>query len=335
MSSPAGAAPATRPPPPRARALDAFLRWREASILVVAVLLAAGFELMNRDFLLSGASLENLSQFVAPTAIIAAGEIMLMIGGEIDLSAGSIFALAPFVLSYSHAAGLPLPLALLLALGASAAIGLANGAVTLLLGVPSFVATLGTMFLLNGVALTWSRGTPATPPDAPAFAAVFGNWGYSEVLWALAVTAGMHVLLRQTRWGLHTVASGGNPHGAAEAGIRVARLKIGNFVLSAVLSGFTGILEGFRISSFDPQAGGSQAMFLAVAAGVIGGTSLAGGSGTVLGGLLGATVLALLNDGFTLVGVNAFTFNIILGGAILLAMVFNIHMTRLRRTGHA
>ena len=106
-------------------------------------------------------------------------------------------------------------------------------------------------------------------------------------------------------------------------------------MLSALLSGFTGVLEGFRISSFDPQAGGSQAMFLAVAAGVIGGTSLAGGSGTVLGGLLGAAVLGVLNDGFTLVGVNAFTFNIILGGAILLAMVFNIHMIRLRRTGHA
>ena len=196
-----GNLPGARPPRTRGAALDAFLRWREASILVVAVLLAAGFELMNRDFLLSGASLENLSQFVAPTAIIAAGEIMLMIGGEIDLSAGMVFALAPFVLSYSHAAGLPLPLALALALLASAAIGLGNGAVTLLLGVPSFVTTLGSMFLLNGAALTWSRGTPATPPDAPAFAAAFGNWGYSEILWALAVTAGMHVLLRQTRGG--------------------------------------------------------------------------------------------------------------------------------------
>jgi simple sugar transport system permease protein len=100
-----------------------------------------------------------------------------------------------------------------------------------------------------------------------------------------------------------------------------------------VLAGLTGILESFRISSIDPQAGGNSIMFLAVAAGVIGGTPLAGGSGTILGGLIGAFVLGVLSDGFTLIGVNAFMFNIILGAAILAAMLFNIHVGRLRRPG--
>ena len=100
-----------------------------------------------------------------------------------------------------------------------------------------------------------------------------------------------------------------------------------------MLAGFTGWLESFRIGSIDPQAGGNQIMFLAVAAGVIGGTKLAGGSGTIVGGLLGALVLGVLNDGFTLIGINAFTFNIILGAAILAAMLFNIHITRLARAG--
>jgi simple sugar transport system permease protein len=145
----------------------------------------------------------------------------------------------------------------------------------------------------------------------------------------------MHVVLRHTRWGLHTIAAGANPLGASEAGINVNRLKIGNFVIVAVLAGFTGVLEGIRISSFDPQAGGNQIMFLAVAAGVIGGTPLAGGSGTIIGGLIGAVVLGVLSDGFTLIGINAFVFNIILGGAILGAMIFNIHMTRLARFGSA
>ena len=306
-----------------------ILRWRELSILVVAAILVLYFEAANRDFLLTDASLQNLSQFVAPTAIIACGEIMLMIGGEIDLSAGMVFALAPFVMNFAYAAGVPLPLAVVVALAASALVGLCNGLITVGLMIPSFITTLGTNFLLNGLTLTLSRGTPVEAPEHRVFSAVLGNWGYSEILWAVVIVAIMHTVLRRTRWGLHTIAAGANPIGASEAGIRVNRLKVGNFMIAAVLAGFTGILEGFRISSIDPQAGGNSIMFLAVAAGVIGGTPLAGGSGTIIGGLIGAFVLGVLNDGFTLIGINAFTFNIILGAAILAAMVFNIHVGRL------
>ncbi len=319
--------------PTRPSLLDGVLRWQELSILVVALILVAYFESANHDFLLTDASLQNLSQFVAPAAIIACGEIMLMIGGEIDLSAGMVFALAPFVMHFAAEAGVPLPAAVALALVASALVGLCNGFITVALLVPSFITTLGTNFLLNGLTLTLSHGTPVEPPEEPVFAAIFGNWGYSEIIWAVVVVAVMHTVLRRTRWGLHTIAAGANPVGAAEAGIRVNRLKIGNFMIAAALAGFTGILESFRITSIDPQAGGNGIMFLAVAAGVIGGTPLAGGSGTIVGGLIGAFVLGVLSDGFTLIGINAFTFNIILGAAILAAMLFNIHVGRLRRSG--
>ena len=315
------------------RVLEAFARWQEASILLVALLLIAWFENANHDFLLSSASLENLSQFVAPAAIIACGEVMLMIGGEIDLSAGMVFALAPFVMYFAADAGVPTVLALLLGLVAAGGVGLVNGVVTLLLGIPSFVTTLGTLFLVNGLTLTISHGTPVTPPGGSMLAQVMGAWGYSEILWALGVVAVLHIVLRHTRWGLHTIASGANETGAREAGIRVIRIKIGNFVLTGVLAGLTGCLEAFRIGSIDPQAGGNQIMFLAVAAGVIGGTSLAGGSGTIIGGLIGALVLGVLNDGFTLIGINAFLFNIILGAAILAAMLFNTYIRRLARQG--
>jgi len=313
--------------------MERIFRIRESSILIVAIVLIAYFEYANRDFLLTGPSLQNLSQFVAPAAIIACGEIMLMIGGEIDLSAGMVFAFAPFILHYVYAAGVPVLPATIVALLAAGAVGFINGAVTVWLSIPSFVTTLGTLFLLNGITLTISRGTPVTPPDTPLFANIMGAWGYSEILWAIGITAVMHIVLRHTRWGLHTVAAGANPIGASEAGINVNRLKIGNFIITGVFAGLTGILEGFRISSFDPLAGGNQIMFLAVAAGVIGGTSLAGGSGTIIGGLIGALVLGVLSDGFTLIGINAFLFNIILGAAILAAMLFNIHITRLRRIG--
>jgi simple sugar transport system permease protein len=312
---------------------ELFLQWQETSILVVAVLLVAYFESANTDFLLTSASLQNLTQYIAPAAIIACGEIMLMIMGEIDLSAGMVFAMAPFVMHFASDGGMPVPIALVLGIAAAAAVGLLNGLVTVKLAVPSFVTTLGTLFLINGFTLTISGGTPVEPPGGPMLAQVMGAWGYSEILWAVGIVAVLHVVLRHTRWGLHTTAAGANPIGAAEAGIAVSRLKIGNFVLAGALAGFSGLLESFRISSIDPQAGGNQIMFLAVAAGVIGGTSLAGGSGTIIGGLVGAGVLGILSDGLTLIGVNAFTFNIILGAAILLAMIFNIHIVRLARGG--
>jgi simple sugar transport system permease protein len=316
------------------RALDAFLRWREASIAVVAVLLILYFESANSNFI-TDANLQTLSQFIASSAIIACGEIMLLICGEIDLSAGQVFALAPFVMYFANQAGIPLILALLLALVASGLIGLVNGAITVKLRVPSFVTTLGTLFLINGFTLTISHGAPVSPEASQTFTTIMGAGGYAEIIWAFVVVAVMHVILRNTRWGLHTIATGGNLIGAGEAGINVNRIKIGNFVITSVLAGFTGILESFRIGSTDPLAGGTNAMFMAVAAGVIGGTPLAGGSGTIIGGLIGAIVLGVLRDGFTLQGINAFTFDMIIGGAILVAMVANIHMARLRRTGRA
>lgn len=316
-------------------AVVSLLRWREASIIFVAIVLAAYFEYANQNFLLTGASLQNLSQFIAPVAILACGEVMLMIGGEIDLSAGMVYALAPFVMYFANQAGIPLFISILLGILAGGLVGLINGVITILLSVPSFVTTLGTLFLLNGFTLTISSGTPVGIEASEGFASFMGHGGYSEFIWALVVVAIMHVVLRNTRWGLHTIASGANPVGSSEAGISVRRIKIGNFILSGVLASLTGILEAFRISSIDPTAGGTNIMFLAVAAGVIGGTPLAGGSGTVIGALIGAMVLGILNDGFTLIGINAFTFNLILGGAILAAMLFNIHINRLRRGGAA
>jgi simple sugar transport system permease protein len=313
------------------RTITSMLRWRELSVIVVAVVLAVYFQIANANFLFSNASLQNLSQFIAPVAIIACGEVMLMIGGEIDLSSGMVYALAPFVMYFLVRAGVPYPLAIPGAVGAAALVGAVNGVVTVMLGVPSFVTTLGTLFLLNGLTLTMSGGTPVDVEANPTLAFLMGRGGYAEFVWAALVVVVMHFMLRNTRWGLHTIAAGANPTGASEAGIRIRSLKITNFILCGALAGLTGILEAFRISSIDPTAGGTHIMFLAVAAAVIGGTPLAGGSGTIAGAMIGAMVLGILNDGFTLIGINAFTFDLILGGAILVAMLCNIFIGRYRR----
>ncbi len=298
-------------------------------MIVVSAALVAYFELANANFLTND-NLQTLSQFVAAPVIIACGEIMLLICREIDLSVGQVFALSPFIMGHAHAAGLPVVAAIVVALIACALIGLAIGLITIGLSVPSFITTLGMLFLITGITLTVSRGFPANAPGGPVLTAVMGAWGYSEIIWALGIVAVMHIVLRHTRWGLHTTAIGGNITAAAEAGIAINRVKIGNFILTSVLGGFTGLMETFRVGSADPLAGGSNIMFLGVASGVIGGTAIAGGAGTIVGGLVGGIMLGVLQDGFTLQGINAFTFDIIIGVAILVAMIANIHLARLR-----
>jgi simple sugar transport system permease protein len=312
----------------------AFLLRPEASVIVVSVALVAYFEIANRNFL-TDANVETLSQFVAAPVIIACGEIMLLICREIDLSVGQVFALAPFLMENINDFGLPVPLAILAALAVCALIGLTIGLITIGLSVPSFITSLGMLFLITGLTLTISRGYPANAPGGPVLTGFMGAWGYSEIVWALVIVAVMHVVLRHTRWGLHTTAIGGNIVAAAEAGIAINRIKIGNFVLTSTLGGLTGLLEAFRVGSIDPLAGGSNIMFLGVASGVIGGTAIAGGAGTIVGGLVGGIMLGVMQDGFTLQGINAFTFDIIIGAAILIAMIANIHLARLRGRGPA
>jgi simple sugar transport system permease protein len=314
-----------------ARRLHDFLLRPEASVVVVSAALVLYFELINANFI-TNQNIQTVSQFVAAPVIIACGEIMLLICREIDLSVGQVFALAPFVMGFAETAGLPTVVGILAALAVSALIGLAIGLITIGLSVPSFITTLGMLFLINGLTLTISHGFPANIPGG-ILAEVMGAWGYAEMIWAIAIVAVMHIVLRHTRWGLHTVATGGNIVAAAEAGIRINRIKIGNFVLTSTLGGLTGLMEAFRVGSADPLAGGSNIMFLGVASGVIGGTAIAGGAGTIVGGLVGGIMLGVLQDGFTLQGINAFMFNIIIGAAILIAMVANIHLARWRGGG--
>jgi simple sugar transport system permease protein len=268
-------------------------------------------------------------------AILATGQVLLLISGEIDLSVGHMYALAPFLMHYAITFyGVPVPLAIALAIAAGAVVGLVNGLVTVRLHVPSFVTTLGMLFLLNGVTLVTSHAYPVPIPDAArGVSSWVGAAPWAEIVWALAIVIGFQLVLSRTRWGLHTVATGGNQHGAGEAGVRVNRIKIGNFMIASMLGALTGVLEAFRINSIEPLAGGSGIMFAAVAAAVIGGTALAGGSGTIVGALLGAAVLGILRDGMNLVGVSADRFDLILGLAILVAMVLNVYLARLRTKG--
>lgn len=315
-----------------ARAVELALGRRELSIAVVAIALYVYFLYSVVDFA-SVANLQTLGTFIAATAIIAAGEVFLMISGEIDLSVGQVFALAAFIVAWVADAGVPILLAVVIALAACAVIGLVNGVVTTVIGVSSFITTLGTFFFLNGLTLTLSNGRPVDTPGEGTYTEVFGGGAYAGILWAIGLVLVLQLVLARTRWGLHTFAVGGNLIGASEAGIKVRWVKIRNFMLASVLAGFAGIIEAVRITSTDPLAGGPNIMFAAIAAAVIGGTALAGGIGTVAGAFIGACVLGILRDGLTLQGVSAFTFDLILGLAILAAMVLDIYVRRVRTRG--
>ena len=275
-----------------------------------------------------------IAEFSAPIAIIAAGEVMLLICGEIDLSAGNVYAFSAWIFYFANTDwGFPIWLAVIAGLLAGSLVGLTNGLITVIVGVPSFITTLGMIFLLNGLTLIISGAFPVETPGGHTFFRFFGGSPYSTLYWALGVIAVMTILLNRTRWGLRTLATGGNLVGASESGVNVRGIKIGNFIICSTLGALAGILEGVRLTSIQPLQGGTSIMFYAVAAAVIGGTSLFGGSGTIIGAALGVGVLAVLNLGFTLQGISAYTFDLVLGIAIIVSMAFNVTLERVRQSG--
>ncbi len=317
------------------RLVEALVRVREVSILLVLVGLAIYFQTANSAFL-SSQNILSLAQFAVPYVVIASALCLLLICGEIDLSVGQSFAFAPIVMYLAYEKlFLVLPLAVVVGLLAVALVGFVNGLITVYLGVSSLITTLGMFFLLAGLNVTLTGGFPATTPETNAVTQALGEYSWSGAIWALAIVAVLQLVLSRTRWGLHTYATGGNPLGSREAGVSIARIKIGNFMLAGVLGGFVGIIEAFRINSIDPLVGGPNIVLLCIASAVIGGTALLGGVGTVTGAFLGALVLTILQNGFTLQGISAYTFNIILGVAILIAMILNVYVARLRGAGGA
>jgi simple sugar transport system permease protein len=362
-------APATAPPAPpssepRAHRPGArelalrFLTLREGSIVVVTLLTILYFS-VKTDTFFTHANFITLLPYFAPFAILATGEVLLMVAGEIDLSIGSVSIFAPFMFYEFSQNGLPLMACLVLALACCVVVGIINGVLTEVVGVSSFITTLGMLLGLGGLTLIISHAQPVAMPGADVtthtvnvthvvngvkvvlpekvnevgtFAKIFGAGTYSELIWALVIVAGVQILLNRTRWGVYTIAVGGNKHAAAEAGINVRLTVIRNFVVCSVFAGLVGVLEAVRATSVTPDtAGASETMFRAVSAAVIGGTLLLGGEGTAIGALIGAIFLGVLRDGLTLQGVNADYLDFILGIAILVAMVINVYVGRVRK----
>jgi simple sugar transport system permease protein len=313
-----------------------FLTLREGSVIVITIAVAVYFA-ATTDAFFTVENFKTLLPYFAPFAILAAGEVFLMINGEIDLSIGAVYLFTPFLFYEVNNWGLPLLPSLLLAMAGAMLVGLTNGLFTAIVGISSFVATLGMLLALEGFTLIISDAQPVATPgtsnigELSTFANVFGGGVYSELIWALVIVIVLQLVLTFTRWGIYTVAVGGNRHGAAEAGIKVRLVIIRNFILCAACAGLVGVLEAVRTTSVQPDpSGANSVLFDGISAAVIGGTLLAGGSGTVVGGLFGALLLGILNDGLIIKGVNADYLSFYLGVAIIIAMAANTYVGRVR-----
>ncbi|MCW3020287.1 MAG: transporter permease [Solirubrobacterales bacterium] len=343
------------------RLLERGLSLREGSIIVVTILVAIYFS-ANTSTFFTGENFKTLLPYFAPLAILGAGEVFVMILGEIDLSIGGMYMFAPIVFYKLDTAGLGLVASAIIALLVCMVVGAVNGAFVAFLGVSSFVATLGMLFTFEGLSLILSHGTPVATPGAQVtqtevkahhvvnghsivlaekvnhvgtFAKIFGAGVYSELIWAVAIVVILQVVLTFTRWGLYTVAIGSNKLGAAEAGVKVKLVTVRNFVLCASLAGLVGLLEAIRSQTIQPDPSGpNELLLIAIAGAVIGGTLLTGGSGTVVGAFIGALFLGILDDGLILQGVNANYKLFYTGLAIVVAMTANVYVGRARR-GHS
>ncbi|WP_314887832.1 ABC transporter permease [Cardiobacterium hominis] len=297
-------------------------------IVIALIILCTVFAIANSRFL-SLANFMNIFQQVAVVAIAAFGMTWVILLGEIDLSVGSIIAVAGMVGAQSLALGTGFPAALLITVAAGAILGAINGLLTARLLLPSFIATVATMSIYRGLVSLPTGGAPLMISD-PNWQAIGASHflGVPLIIWILLVLfLANHIALSMTVFGRETYLTGGNREAALYSGIRVDRIKIIIFTLSGVMSAIAGILLSSRLYSAQTNAGLSYELD-AIAAAVLGGTSLTGGVGTMPGTLIGALIIGVLNNGMNMLSVPYFYQLIVKGVVIIIAVWLDVRAKR-------
>lgn len=325
MSSTLQQAPiADIPPPVRESSMrgTAGRLARQAGLLAVIVVLVVGFG-VARPFFFEGGNLINILLQAAVVGILALGQTFVLLTGGIDLSIGSVVAVAA-VCSGLLAQVLPAPLAILGGLLAGALCGLCNGLLITATKITPFIATLGTMSIFAGLALiiTGGRAVYGIPNGfANLLAGGIGPVPIPVVL-LVVLTAASAVILKYTRLGEFLIAIGGNSEVARLAGIGVARYTATAYIIAGASAGLAGAILTARLGAADPTLGGDL-LLTAVAATVMGGTKLAGGEGSMVGAALGAVLIATLTAGLTTLNVQAFYQQVAVGAVIILAILID------------
>jgi rhamnose transport system permease protein len=314
-------------------------RQRELSLAGLMAVLAAFVALQAPNFL-SASNLTQVTVVASIIAIAAVGEALVILTRNVDLSVESMMGLVAFVVAdllKFHV--LPAPAAIVVGIGLGLLLGMTNGFVIVVLRVPSIVATLGTMSIYRGIDFLIAGGKQVTLGDLPpgytdaARATVFGIPVF--VVIAVAIVAFVALVLRQSRAGRRVYAVGSNPEAAAIMGIRSGAVVFGVFAVCGLLSGLAGVMWGMNYGTINATAANGVTLQV-VAAVVVGGVNINGGSGTVIGAGLGALFLGLISNALIILRLSQFWLQAIYGAVILVAVSLDAFLVRgLRRAALA
>lgn len=302
-----------------------FANWRQNIIYIGFVVIFLVFALtLNDKGFLNPNNLLNIVRQTAMIAVMAVAMTFVLSAGEIDLSVGAVAGLATVTVAMAIAVAGPVG-GILAGLATGLAVGMFNGWLTTKIGIPSFLTTLAMMGIAKGVAM-WISDTAAVPILSPTYSWIFGGGSVGPIpvlMFWMALIAGVgHIALRRSGFGRRVLATGGGETAARYSGIDTASIKFRVLVLSSCAAALAGMLYAGRLQSGRFQLGEGDELSV-IAAAVLGGTSLFGGKGTVIGTIVGALMIGLINNGLILMGLEFSQQLIARGGIIILAVALS------------
>ena len=299
--------------------------WIKRFLPFVSLVLLCGIVAALEPRFLSAGNLAGVARQTAVITVIAMGMTVVMVSGGIDLSVGSVMALSGVIGAFAMVAGAPVLVGIAVAIAAGAVCGLATGAAIASLRIPPFIVTLGAMGIYRGLTLLITDGKAVVGvPSRFGYLAEGNLLGVVPVpmLIVVLVAFATHFLLTGTQPGRYCYAIGSNIEAARYAGIRVSRYQILFYALLGMLTGLAGSIESARLVTGQPTAGEGYELRV-IAAVVIGGGSLSGGQGTVVGTIIGALIMGVLANGANLLGISSFAQQVVIGAVIVLAVTFD------------
>ncbi|MCI8578180.1 MAG: ABC transporter permease [Lachnospiraceae bacterium] len=311
------------------------IRWNMQLVFtsVGLVLLMVFFSLNTRNFL-SQRNLLNVALQTSVAVLLAIAETFVIITGGIDLSIGSISAASGMIVAIMLNQGMPVPAAVVLGILTGVLCGAFNGFTVTVLGIVPFIATLGTNSIMRGLIYVILNGIPLSASSAgETFTWIgqgkLGGWLPYPVLFMAVISVVAVIVLTKSRFGRMIFAIGSNEGAAFLSGIKVNWTKFKVYLLCGFLSSVAGIILTSRVASASPVAGQGDETF-AIAAAVIGGASLSGGKGNMIGTIIGAFIIGILNNGLNLIGLSSFWQQVAVGCVIILAVFLDVIRVKLK-----